>query len=97
MNKINKIDNDIIEAYHSKINKLKTVNDYSNDFCIAFLRKKTYTCTNGVIYHPDSSSDFCEILKGNENNQNKLISFSIYSEENLNQYLKELDRFLSNH
>ena len=95
MNKINKIDNDIIEAYHSKINKLKTVNDYSNDFCIAFLRKKTYTCTNGVIYHPDSSSDFCEILKGNENNQNKLISFSIYSEENLNQYLKELDRFLS--
>jgi hypothetical protein len=93
INKLNKIETDIIVPNHNIINQFQTVNDYTNDFCFAFKRKKTYTCTNGVIYHPESTSNYCEILKGNENNYKKLVSFSIYSDENLKNYISTFDRF----
>ena len=86
---------DIIEPNNLLINRFKTVNDYNNDFCFAFLRKKTYTCTNGVIYHLESSSNYCEVLKGNEDNYKKLITFSIYSDKNFKNYISDFNRFYS--
>ena len=91
INKINYIENNIIEVNHKEINKYKIKNDYNNDFCFGFLRKKTYTCTNGAIFHPDSTSEYCQILKGNENNYNKLISLSIYSDQNFQYYSSSLN------
>ena len=95
INKLNKIETDIIVPNHNIINQFQTVNDYTNDFCFAFKRKKTYTCTNGVIYYPESTSNYCEILKGSENNYKNLVSFSIYSDANLKNYIATFDRFYS--
>ena len=95
LNKLNKIETDIIAPNNAALDKFQTVNDYTNDFCFAFLRKKVYTCTNGVIYHPESSSNYCEILKGSENNYKKLVSFSIYSDANLKNFKTTFDRFYS--
>ena len=99
INTINYIENNIIASSHKEINKYPTVNDYSKDFCFNFYRKKTYTCTNGVIYIRDSTSDYCDSFADSKNNYNNLITLSIYSDSNIQKFssqLKKIHTKLSN-
>ena len=90
---IENIDKNVIENNHVKINTLATVNDNNNDFCIAFLRKKTYTCTNGAIYHYQNSDNYCFPLPSYANNHNKLITISINNDLNVQKFKSDFNDF----
>ena len=90
IDKINYIENNIIELNHKEINKYPTVNDYSKDFCFNFYRKKTYTCPNGVIFYLYGTSNYCDSFPDSKNNYNKLITLSIYSDENIQKFSSQL-------
>lgn len=92
IDKLNIIKTNIIEINHNVINKYPTVNDYTNEFCFNYYRKKTYTCTNGVIYYPDSTSNYCSKLEGDKYDSNKLVSLSIYSDQNIQKFSSQLNR-----
>ena len=92
--KIDNIEEKIIEPNHLIINQFETANDYNNDFCFAFLRKKVYTCTNGVIYNLESSSNYCEVIE-NSDNYKSLISLSIYTDTNIQKFMADFERFYS--
>ena len=92
---IQNIDNNEIEANNQIINTQETSNDYNNDFCITFLRKKTYTCTNGAIYNYENSDYYCLPLSSNSDNYKKLITLSISSDSNMNTFIDSLKDFLS--
>ena len=92
---IDNINNNIIDNNHKIINTPSTANDFNNDFCITFLRKKTYTCTNGAIYNYQNSDYYCLPLSSNSNNHDKLIKLSIDSDENMNKFINGLNEFMS--
>ena len=89
---INKINN-IIEKSHQIINTEEIYNDYNNDFCINFLRKKSYGTGGGSIYYLSSSDYYCFPLVESSNNYNKLSKLSIYSDENINKFKKDFNDF----
>ena len=91
--KIIEIDEKIIEPNHLIINQFETTNEYSNDFCFAFKRKITYTCTNGAIYNQESSKMYCEIIGDESDNYKLLKSLSIYSDTNFQKFLTTFNRF----
>jgi len=91
--KIENIDNNIIENNHAKINTQATANDNNNDFCIAFLRKKTYTCTNGAIYHYQNSDNYCFPLSPYTNNHNNLRTISISNEPSVQTFKSNFNVF----
>ena len=90
---INYIENNIIESNHKEINKYQIVYDYSKDFCFNFYRKLTYTCTNGVIYNVDRTSDYCDSFPDSTNNCDNLITLSIYSDNNIQKFSSQLNKF----
>ena len=49
VNEINDI-NEYIEGKHKIIYSRSPENDFNNDFCTTFKRRKTYTCTNSAVY-----------------------------------------------
>ena len=95
INKLNEIENINlnIENYHNEIkNKTQKIqNDFQNDFCVDFLRKKTYTCTNGVLYYYKSSDNYCFYLN-ESNNDNNLIKISSNS-INFYDFLGKFNKF----
>ena len=95
INKINEIETNIIESNHLKINKFYTASDFTNDFCIAFARKKTYTCTNGDITEVTDSSNYCEIIGSSSDNFKSLITLSIYPDKNFQYFMKYFQLFYS--
>jgi len=50
---------DDMEFKNDIINKYPKKNDYNYDFCVSFIRKKTYTCVNGDVYYYDNSDYYC--------------------------------------
>jgi len=90
---IENIDNSVIENNHVKINTQTTANDNTNDFCIAFLRKKTYTCTNGAISYYTNSDNYCFPLSSYTNNHNKLIAISINKEPSVQNFKSDFNNF----
>ena len=90
----NEINNIIsyIETQHKTINSFATINDFKNDFCFTYIRRKTYTCTNSAVYDYDESSKrLCYVSSGSDN-YNKLILPSFSSDNTL---IKEFDTFYS--
>jgi hypothetical protein len=95
LKEITETDTNIIESSHSIINQYGTANDYSNDFCFAFQRKMTYTCTNGDISILKSSSNYCEKIGVNSDNYKSLSTLSIYSDENIQKFMEFFNVFYS--
>ena len=95
LSEIQNID-DIIDNNHNIINTQNTANDYNNDFCVAYLRKKTYTCTNGAIYNYQNSDNYCIPLSSNSDNYKKLITISIDSESNMVKFIDGFNEFYRN-
>ena len=89
------IDSNIIEYNHNKIKTPEIEDDYQNDFCISFLRKKTYTCTNGVISDFYDSDFYCLPLSSESNNDEKLIQISTNWKQNNSQFLTKFNKLYS--
>ena len=89
---INKINNSI-EKNHKIINTQETYPDYNNDFCINFIRKTSYGTGGGSLYYLTSSDYYCFPLSESSNNYNKLTKLSIYSDENINKFIKGFNDF----
>ena len=89
---INKINNSI-EKNHKIINTQETYADYNNDFCINFIRKRSYGTGGGSLYYLTSSDYYCFPLSESSNNYNKLTKLSIYSDENINKFIKGFNDF----
>ena len=49
------------------INGKEQKNDYINDICTAFKRKRIFTCRNGVLYNKTHSDDVCIVSWGTDN------------------------------
>ena len=86
LNEITSIDSDIVEYNHNQIKTPNIENDYQNDFCISFRRKKTYTCTNGAISHYYDSEFYCLPLTSDSNNDKKLIQMSTKWRQNFSDF-----------
>jgi len=84
-----------IEEKNKIINTQPTANDNTNDFCISFTRKKTYTCTNGALSYPESSDYYCLPLSDKSNNYKKIKNTEIDSDENLKIFIKEFNDYYS--
>ena len=85
--------NNFIESKHSIIDSKDTGNSFNYDFCLTFLRKKTYTCVNGVVSTYTNSDYYCVPLSTKSNNHLKLVEHSIYSDSNLLQFHSAFDEF----
>ena len=77
--KKNEIDDfkNYIENQHLKIGPNGTINDFKNDFCVSYTRKRTFTCNNGAhyYYYDDAQNCFESSYKDNYNSLT-LPSFS---------------------
>ena len=62
-----------IETKNNIIGQNGIKNDYQNDFCVSYKRKKTYTCNNGNLYDYDDSGLECFKTLNSDNYKN-LIS-----------------------
>ena len=97
----NKVINNIInimESKHSIINKYPLTDDYNYDFCIAFKRKKTYTCVNGAVGIYENSDDYCFPANSISNNYLNLTDHSIETDLGISRFrtnFKEFDDSLS--
>ena len=94
INKLNEIENNLIFIENNNneiINKTSNIikNDFQNDFCVDFLRKKTYTCTNGAIYYYKNTDNYCFYLP-ESNNHNYLIKIS---KPNFNEFFNDFNEF----
>ena len=98
---INNIDSDIIEFNHNKVKDFKVKNDYQNDFCVNFIRKRTYTCSNGVIYAIyDTNYDDCFPLIPESNYDQNLTKISSNCRPKfslLNKFYLELNSTIENY
>ena len=87
---INSIAN-LIESYQDKINTFDTYNDYNNDFCINFLRLKTYEKSGNLIYM--SYTDYyCLPLSTSSDNYKKLSKINIYDDDNIKKFIDEFNK-----
>ena len=78
-----------IENQHEKI--INVTNEGTDrDFCTSYMRKRTYTCTNGLVYSEDHDRDSCLYSWGSNNYANMTrLSFNndeIFEEEFNNFY-----------
>ena len=94
INKLNEIENNLIFIENNNneiINKTSNIiiNDFQNDFCVDFLRKKTYTCTNGAIYYYKNTDNYCFYLP-ESNNHNYLKKIS---KPNFNEFFNDFNEF----
>jgi len=89
------IDNitDDIESKHSIINKYALKNDYNYDFCVAFKRKKTYTCVNGAVFNYVDSKDYCLPAGPISNNYLNLSEYSYETDEGVSRFRAEFKEF----
>ena len=95
LNEITSIDSDIVEYNHNQIKTPNIENDYQNDFCISFTRKKTYTCTNGALFHFYDSEFYCLPLTSDSNNDKKLIQMSTKWRQNFSGFLTNFNKIYS--
>ena len=95
LNEITDIDSNIIEYYHNKIKTNEIEDDYQNDFCISYLRKKTYTCTNSVITDFYNSDFYCLPLSSESNNDEKLIQISTNWKQKNSEFLTQFNKLYS--
>ena len=89
---ITNIDN-FIKSKHSILENLETANDFNYDFCLSFIRKKVYTCVNGVVSTYTNSDYYCLPLSTQSNNHLKLLDHSIYSDDNLIHFHSKFNEF----
>ena len=96
-NEVINIDTNVIEYYHNIIseNSPKIMNDYQNDFCLYFLRKKTYTCTNGNIADYEETLYYCFPLDEDSDNHKKLLKTSSDSKPKFSIFNEKLNNLLS--
>ncbi len=89
------IDNitDDIELKHSIINKYPLKNDYNYDFCVAFKRKKTYTCVNGAVFHYEDSKDYCLPAGPISDNYLNLSEYSYETDLGVSKFRDEFKEF----
>ena len=93
INQINEIEKNISKENEIINNETNTYSDYENDFCVSFYRKKTYTCTNGVIFYPDYTDDYCCPLFIFSNNHKNLTELKIEDDINMVKYNDEFNIF----
>ena len=95
-NEINvKLDNisNHIEEKNELINTPTTSEEYSYDFCLTFLRKKTYTCENSCVAVFNNSDEYCFPQTNVTKNYMKLITHSMNSDENYNILKNKFNEF----
>ena len=105
-NEVLNIESNVIDYYHNIIreNSKNIMNDYQNDFCLYFLRKKTYTCTNGNIADYEETLYYCFPLDEDSDNHKKLLitssdskpKFSVFNEK-LNKILSDLNTIIDSY
>ena len=97
------INNDYLDLIESNYNKVKTSTvqkEFQYDFCVNFIRKRTYTCTNGRWYDPVSSNyDYCFPLDEESNNDLELIKISTNNRPNfsINKFYSELNSIIDSY
>ena len=84
-----------IDEQHEIINKEKTNTDNNNDFCFSYIRKRTYTCTNGCVSTEEESSPNCLSLSQDSNNCDQIQLPSLDNDEKLNEFINEYRNFNS--
>ena len=87
-----------IEAYHKIINAYPNGKDYNYDICLAFQRKKTYTCVNSVVSHYTESDKYCLPAGSISSNYLKLLEHSIEHDSIISEFrtkFKEFDDILN--
>ena len=84
-----------IDEQHKIINSKKTNNDNKNDFFFSYNRKRTYTCTNGVVSTKEESSPNCLPLSEYSNNCDKILLPSIDNDAKINKFINEFSQFNS--
>ena len=92
----NKVINNIInnmESKHSIINKYPLTDDYNYDFCIAFLRKKTYTCVNGAVGIYENSDYYCFPANSISNNYLNLTEHSLETDLGITRFRANFKEF----
>ena len=91
------IDNMIknIEEKHKKISPGNTENDYKNDFCTTYKRKKTYTCNNGDLYYYDESGKLC-FLSPSPDNYKQIKSLYFESDTEFKKEFENYSSFIRN-
>ena len=83
-----------IEDQDKKIrNVTNIVSDLSNDFCVNFYRKQTYTCTNGNINYRDYTDNYCCPSFKSSNNYNNLIELKIDDDVNIIKFNNTFNNF----
>ena len=87
-NEINDISS-YIESTNTKMNRNGVQNDYENDFCTSYIRKKTYTCNNGAVYNYQDSGLYCFQTIYSENYKS-LITSKFNSDTD---FMKKFDEF----
>ena len=89
------IDNitDDIELKHNIINEYTLTNDYNYDFCVAFKRKKTYTCVNGAVFNYEESKDYCLPADQISNNYLNLSEYSYETDLGVSRFRDEFRNF----
>ena len=77
---INKIISDIEKIHNNKINIKEKENDYTNDFCVNYMRKRTFTCSNSAVRdYNDPGLDCFETI--NSDNYKYFISHKFESDQ----------------
>ena len=92
----NKVIENIIydmESKHSIINKYPMGQDYNYDFCVAFQRKKTYTCVNGAVGLYVNSDYFCLPADSISNNYKNLSEHSFETDLGVSRFRDEFKEF----
>ena len=82
-----------IELNHEIINSYPLKNDYNYDFCVSFVRKKTYTCVNGAVFLYDNSDYYCLPASSVSNNFMNLTEHSIDSDVGISQFRSKFKEF----
>jgi hypothetical protein len=97
-NEITNIDSNVIEYYHNIIKSKSsktTINEYQNDYCLYFFRKKTYYGTFRHIKKYNETDYYCFPLNADSNNHEKLIKTSTNSKPNFSEFLDKFNKLYS--
>ena len=96
----NKNYSDIIDQNYNSVKSSTVQKNFQNDFCVNFLRKRTYTCKNGrwTKTYP-SNYDYCFPLNAEANNYAKLVKISTNCKPKLsiNKFYTELNTIVNSY